>query len=95
MEIVKHYLVGGAVALLLATGAASAQEYTKGIVKKIDVESKKVTVIHEELKSLGMPAMTMAYGVKDSTWLDKFKDGQKVRFALNDAMLITQIESVK
>lgn len=65
-----------------------------GVVTKIDKKSGKITLSHGPLPS-GMPAMTMAYGVKDSTWLDKFKDGQKVRFALNDAMLITQIESVK
>lgn len=95
MEIVKHYLVGGAVALLLATGAASAQEYTKGIVKKIDVESKKVTVIHEELKSLGMPAMTMVFRTAEDAMLAKLTEGQVIEFIadrVNGKITITGIK---
>ena len=47
------------VAIALASGAFAA-EFTKATVKKVDAKAKKVTLIHEELKSLEMPAMTMA-----------------------------------
>mgnify|MGYP001759769903 CR=1 FL=1 len=45
--------------LLTAPFSAFAEEFTKGTVKKVDAAAKKVTIIHEELKNLDMPAMTM------------------------------------
>ena len=56
MTIVK-YILATVTLSFLATGAWSA-EFTKGVVKKVDLKAKKVTVSHEELKSLDMPAMT-------------------------------------
>lgn len=77
-----------------STSSTIDAKLADGMVTKIDKKSGEITLSHGPLPS-GMPAMIMAYGVKDPTWLDKFKAGQKVRFALNDAMLITQIELVK
>jgi Cu/Ag efflux protein CusF len=45
-----------------------------------------------------MPAMTMAYKLKDPAWLDSLKAGQKIRFATDPAdggMTVTQLELVK
>jgi len=53
---------------------------TDGMVKKVDRSSGKVTVTHGPLVNLGMPAMTMAFRVKDTSWLDQMKDGDKIRF---------------
>ncbi len=66
-------------ALGLASGAF-AMEFTKGTVKKVDAKAKKVTLIHEELKSLDMPAMTMVFRVKDEAMLEKMKVGSAVEF---------------
>ncbi|VVT00457.1 copper-binding protein [Hoeflea sp. EC-HK425] len=63
----------------LASGAF-AMEFTKGTVKKVDAKAKKVTLIHEELKNLGMPAMTMVFRVKDDAMLEKMKEGSAVEF---------------
>ena len=68
---------------VLALGLASAAfatEFTKGTVKKVDAKAKKVTLIHEELKNLGMPAMTMVFRVKDDAMLEKMKEGSAVEF---------------
>lgn len=68
-----------------------------GLVKKVDKAGGKVTVSHEALPN-GMPAMTMAFKVKDASWLDKVKDGQKIRFAsenINGAMTIVRLELPK
>ena len=54
-----------------------------GLVKKVDKTGGKVTVSHGPLPN-GMPAMTMAFRVKDATWLDSLKAGDKVRFAVDD-----------
>jgi len=45
-----------------------------------------------------MPAMTMAFKVKEAAWLDKVKDGQKIRFAsdnINGAMTVVRLELPK
>ncbi|SON57825.1 Cation efflux system protein CusF precursor [Hartmannibacter diazotrophicus] len=65
---------------LAAVTAASATEFTKGTVKKVDLKAKKVTLIHEELKSLDMPAMTMVFRVKDEALLAQLTEGAKIEF---------------
>jgi Cu(I)/Ag(I) efflux system periplasmic protein CusF len=74
-----------AVLLLLAAQTPWAQpataDMTEGEVRKVDRETKKLTLRHGEIKSLDMPPMTMVFQVKDAAMLDKLKPGDKVRFA--------------
>jgi Cu/Ag efflux protein CusF len=56
-------------------------EPVAGTVKKVDKAAGKLTVSHEPLPNLGMPAMTMVFRVTDAKWLDQVKAGDKVRFA--------------
>lgn len=63
-----------------AAPAALAAEYTKGVVKKVDLRAGKVTVIHEELKSLDMPAMTMVFRIAESAMLETLKEGAEIEF---------------
>ena len=67
------------VAVSLST-AAFAVDYTKGTVKKLDTKTGKVTLMHGELKNLGMPAMTMVFRVKEDAMLGKLKEGAKIEF---------------
>ena len=60
--------------------AASNVEYTKGTVKKINSKSGKVTIIHEELTNLGMPAMTMVFRVAEADMLEKMNAGDEIQF---------------
>ena len=69
-----------AAAMTLAATVAFATDYTKGKVTKIEAKSGKVTVKHEELKNLGMPAMTMVFRAKDEAMLGKLKEGQDIQF---------------
>ncbi|MDX0494099.1 hypothetical protein GOC53_28160 [Sinorhizobium medicae] len=71
--------VAVAMSLTAITGAVAA-EFTKATVKKVDAKAKKVTLIHEELKSLEMPAMTMVFRVKDDAMLEKLKEGAQIEF---------------
>lgn len=93
----KSIITSAAAALLaasLATGAF-AEEFTKGTVKKIDLKAKKVTLIHEELKNLDMPAMTMVFQVADDTVLEKLKKGQSLEFVaerVNGKLMLTKIK---
>ncbi len=55
-------------------------EYTKGVVKKVNAKSGKVTIIHEELKALEMPAMTMVFRVTDDAILEQMEPGDNIEF---------------
>lgn len=57
-----------------------AMAMVDGVVKKIDKSAAKVTLSHGPLTNLNMPAMTMAFAVKDAGWLKTLKEGAKVRF---------------
>jgi Cu(I)/Ag(I) efflux system periplasmic protein CusF len=67
---------------------------TDGLVKKVDKAGGTLTVAHGPLPN-GMPGMTMAFHVKDPAWLGKMKDGQKIRFAIDDTMTISRLETVR
>lgn len=60
---------------------AAAAPLSDGLVKKVDKAAGEVVIQHGQLDSIGMPPMTMAFGVADKTWLDKLKAGDKIRFA--------------
>lgn len=69
-------------AMVAAAGssAALATEYTKGTVKKVDIKAGKVTIIHEELANLDMPAMTMVFRTVDPAMLEKMNPGDDIEF---------------
>lgn len=91
----KLFAVTLATLMLAATPAlAEMAEYTKGVVKKLDPKAGKVTIIHEELKNLEMPAMTMVFYVADATMLDKLSEGQEIGFVaerLNGKLTVTEL----
>lgn len=77
------------------SSAAFAAEFTKGTVKKVDAKAKKVTLIHEELKDLEMPAMTMVFRVKDDAMLGKLKEGANIEIVaerLEGKLTVTEIK---
>ena len=63
---------------------ASEAPMSEGIVKKIDKAAGKVTIVHGPLVNLRMPAMTMAFRVKDVAWLEQMQAGRKIRFLADD-----------
>lgn len=72
-----HYESGmhGPVAVLEGGGT-----FTAGTVKKVDPKSGKVTIKHEELVDLEMPAMTMVFRVADDAMLEQLKAGDAIEF---------------
>ena len=71
---------------------------TDGEVRKIDLENKKITLKHNEIKNLDMPGMTMVFQVKDPAVLETVKAGDKVKFTVekvNGAMTILSLEKTK
>jgi Cu/Ag efflux protein CusF len=77
--------------------SASGAEMTEGEVRKVDKDNKKITIKHGPLKSLDMPGMTMVFGVKDDTVLDKVQPGEKVQFQaekIDGKFVVTAIEAL-
>lgn len=68
------------IALAATFSMAMAATFTNGTVKKVDVKAGKVTIIHEELIDLEMPAMTMVFRVADKAMLDDLEPGQSIEF---------------
>ena len=82
-----------------ATQAAQAMtEMVAGEVRKVDKDTRKITLRHGEIKQLDMPAMTMVFQVKDPAMLEKVKAGDKVMFKAEGkggALTVTEIETAK
>ena len=94
-----RYLLTMLAALTLALPAFGTQHgapsLTEGEVRKVDRKAKKITIKHEPIRNLDMPAMTMVFQVKDSEMLDRVTAGDKVRFEaqkVNGAFTVFSIE---
>ena len=78
-------------------GVAQAAPLSEGEVRKIDKAAGKITIKHGPLKSLGMPAMTMAFRVKNAATLDQIKPGDRIRFlaeTIDGVIIVTKLEVV-
>ena len=87
-------------ALLMASAAFSqtALPMAEAEVRKIDIDAKKITLKHGEIKNLDMSPMSMVFQVKDPAVLAKFKDGDMVHFTadkVNGAFIVMTIEPMK
>lgn len=79
-----------------AAAAVSGQAVTMsdGEVKKVDKETGRLTIKHGPLENLGMPGMTMVFGVKDASALVTLKAGDKIKFVaekLEGRYVVTQL----
>jgi Cu/Ag efflux protein CusF len=80
------------------TSQAKSSETYEGQVRRINKDTSRVTLAHGPLKAFNMPPMTMAFPVKDAKQLATLKEGDKVRFALEqsgDDLVVTRIEAAK
>lgn len=87
---------GAAVAATDAAPAAASASagLTAGEIKKIDAAQGKVTIKHEAIRNLDMPAMTMVFRVASPDLLAKAQVGDKVQFRAESnagAMVVTEM----
>ena len=78
--------------------AAASDNLVDGEIRKVDMQAKKITIKHGEIKNLDMPGMTMVFQVKDPAMLDKVKVGDKVKFMAEKsggAIVVTDIAPAK
>jgi Cu(I)/Ag(I) efflux system periplasmic protein CusF len=77
---------------------ASALPLVSAEVRKVDIENKKISLKHGEIKNLDMPGMSMVFQVKDAAMLANIKAGDKVMFTadkLDGAYTVMSIEKAK
>ena len=77
---------------------AASADMADGEIRKVDMETKKITIKHGEIKNLDMPGMTMVFQVKDPALLEKVKAGDKVRFKAEKAggaIVVTDLQLAK
>lgn len=77
---------------------AAALAVVAGEVKKIDKETGKITLRHEEIANLNMAAMTMVFRAKSPDMLDQVKVGDKVTFSadrVNGAITLVQLQKAQ
>lgn len=67
---------------------------SEGEVKKVDKDTGRLTIKHGPLENLGMPGMTMVFGVKDASVLEALKAGDKIKFVaekIEGRFVVTQL----
>ena len=82
----------------LVVAQASTADMTDGEIRKVDKDTKKITIKHGEIKNLDMPGMTMLFQVKDTAMLDMVKPGDNVKFKaekLGGGIVVTEIQVAK
>jgi Cu/Ag efflux protein CusF len=79
-----------------ATSPSTSQSaLSEGEVRRVDKETKKITLRHGPLVNLDMPAMTMVFQVQDVGMVDQVKVGDKVKFMaekIQGVYIITKLE---
>lgn len=78
--------------------ATAPVEMTDAEVRKVDLEGKRLTLKHGEIKNLEMPGMTMLFQVMDPAMLTAVKGRDKVKFRaerVGGALVVTDIQLAK
>lgn len=71
---------------------------TAGEVRKVDLEQGKLTIKHEALDNLDMPAMTMVFKAADNKLLKDLKQGDKILFRAEQGVagfVVVNVEPAK
>lgn len=80
---------------LVAPAFADSDTMTDGVIRKINMDTGKVTIKHGEIVNLDMPPMSMVFTAKDASMLEALAKGDKVKFVAteeNGKMFVTEIQ---
>ncbi len=70
--------------VLASTAAPAGYPLVNGIVRKVDLVSQKVSIKHDDIPNLSMPAMTMSFSVSTPGALSLLVKDDKVVFAADE-----------
>ena len=79
-------------------GRSAGSDLAEGEVRWVDPGAGKLTVMHVQHKSLGVPPMTMVVRVKDTERLSQLKAGDRIRFSaerVNGLLTATVLQPAK
>ena len=94
----KSIRIAALAVTLALSGPVLAQHnanMTEGGVRRVDKDTRKITLRHGPIANLDMPGMTMVFQVSDPALLDKVKVGDKVRFSadkVNGQFTVNRLE---
>jgi Cu(I)/Ag(I) efflux system periplasmic protein CusF len=97
-SVTLSYAASHAAAPAVAATATSTLPMVSAEVRKVDVENKKISLKHGEIKNLDMPGMSMVFQVKNVAMLENIKAGDKVMFTadkVDGAFMVMSIEKAK
>ena len=77
-----------------SSSAANAAETHSGTGTVKSVSSTDVTIAHEEIKSIGWPAMEMAFTAADPALVNGIKAGDRVSFAFTKGEGASRLTSI-
>lgn len=66
--------------LLSSLTSLAYADWALGEIRRVDVENKRLTIKHGEIKSLDMPPMTMVFYVTNSEMLSGLKVADRIEF---------------
>lgn len=81
-----------------SASTAVVAKLTSGEVRKVDAEQGKLTIKHEPIENLDMPAMTMVFKAGKPELLKNIKQGDKIEFraeSVAGSFVVTEIKPVK
>ncbi len=92
-RIARFFLLAG---IALSAGSAAAQNTPKvnGEIRKVDLDTGKLTIHHDAIPNLGMAGMTMVFRVTSPAMLAQLKSGDLVQFTadrIDGALTVTSI----
>lgn len=98
MKTLKHIGLAALLGLGLPLAAiAQGSALSDGEIRKIDRDSKKITIKHGEIRNLDMPGMTMVFLLKEPAMADQLKVGDRIRFRAEKAasgFMVTELQPV-
>lgn len=87
-----------AVAGMTAAFAQAPRPLVEAEVRKVDLDTQKITLKHGAIPNIDMGAMTMVFRVSDPALLQKAKAGDKVTFTadkIDGAITVMSLEPAK
>jgi Cu(I)/Ag(I) efflux system protein CusF len=99
MQTFKQMLWAVLMAFSVLCGVAAHADaelvMAEGVVRKLDLDNRKITIKHGEIKNLDMPGMTMVFRLQEKINIDSLKSGDKVLFhveKLDGGYTITELQ---
>lgn len=74
---------------------ASAVHLAVGVVKAVNQNNRSLTIAHQDIPSMGMPAMTMSFRADPAVNIATVKPGDSVAFVLSSASGSATISSLQ